>query len=111
MEFSIEELKNAVWSCGGDNAPRPDGFTFKYFKEYWDIFKDDILGLVKYFEVGCKLTRGCNSSFISLATKCKDAIHFGDFRPISLIESLYKIIAKLLALRLKKVIGSVIDEV
>nr|KAJ0192445.1 hypothetical protein LSAT_V11C800414270 [Lactuca sativa] len=43
--------------------------------------------------------------------KTKDPIHFGDYRPISLIGSTYKIIAKLLALRLKNVIGSVIDEV
>lgn len=41
----------------------------------------------------------------------KDPIHFGYFRPISLIGSLYKIIEKLLALRLTKVNGSVIIEV
>nr|KAJ0223744.1 hypothetical protein LSAT_V11C200058470 [Lactuca sativa] len=67
--------------------------------------------LVKFFE-GCgKLSRGCNSSFICLAAKSKDSIHFGDFIPISLIGLLYKIIAKLLALRLIRVIGSVTDEV
>lgn len=69
------------------------------------------MGMIKYFEAGGKITRGCNSSFISLAAKTKDPLHFCDFRPISLIGSIYKIIAKLLALRLKKVIGGVIDEV
>ena len=48
---------------------------------------------------------------MSLATKSKDPINFGDFRPISLTGSLYKIIAKLLAIRLKRVIGNIIDEV
>lgn len=43
--------------------------------------------------------------------KSKDPVHFGDFRPINLIGSIYKIIAKLLANRLKKVIGNIIDEV
>lgn len=110
-EFSIEQVKNVVWWCGRDKSPGSNGFTFKFLKKYWDLLKDDIVGLVKYFEVGSKITRGCNSSFISLAAKYKDPIHFGDLRPISLIGSLYKIIAKLLALRLKKVIGNVIDEV
>lgn len=65
----------------------------------------------KYFERNGKLSRGCNSSFISLTAKSKDPIHFGDFRPIRLIGYLYKIIAKLLSIRLKRVIGSIIDEV
>ena len=107
----MEEIKNIVWACGGDKSLGSDGLTFKFFKRYWDLLKDDIRGLVNHFEAGGKLSKGCNSSIISLMAKLKDLIHLGDFRPISLIGSLYKIIAKLLATRLKKVIGSVIDEV
>nr|KAJ0215151.1 hypothetical protein LSAT_V11C300106750 [Lactuca sativa] len=51
-EFSLEEIKNAVWACGGDKSLRPDGFTFKIFKRYWDLLRDDIWGLVKHFEAG-----------------------------------------------------------
>lgn len=29
-----EEVKEAVWACGGDRAPGPDGFTFKFIKTY-----------------------------------------------------------------------------
>lgn len=28
-EFSMEEIKNAVWECGSDKAPGPDGFNFQ----------------------------------------------------------------------------------
>lgn len=98
--FTVKEIKTAVWPCGGDKSPGPDGFTFNFFKKYWEQLKDDVMGLVKFFEGGGKLSRGCKSSFISLAANSKDPIHFGDHTPISLIGSLYKIIAKLLALRL-----------
>ena len=32
--FSDHELKEAVWSCGGDKCPGPDGFNFNFIKEF-----------------------------------------------------------------------------
>ncbi|GKE20707.1 RNA-directed DNA polymerase, eukaryota, partial [Tanacetum coccineum] len=55
--------------------------------------------------------KGGNSSFITLIPKTHDANMVKDFRPISLIGSLYKIIAKLLANRLVVVLGSLVNEV
>ena len=54
--------------------------------------------------------KGLNSSFIALIPKIKDPQSFNDFRPISLIGCVYKIIAKLLANRLSKVMNHLIDE-
>jgi len=108
--FSIEEVRVAVWSCGNEKALGPDGFTFKFFKKFWDLLKDDIMAFVHHFEKWGRFSRGCNSSFITLAAKIKDPLNLGDSRPISLIGLLYKIIAKLLALRIKKVVGVCIDD-
>ncbi|GJX02450.1 putative RNA-directed DNA polymerase, eukaryota, reverse transcriptase zinc-binding domain protein [Tanacetum coccineum] len=55
-----------------------------------------------------EISHGCNSSFISLIPKTNDPIGLKDFRPISLIGCFYKIIAKVLAERIKKVIDGVI---
>ncbi|GKA27793.1 RNA-directed DNA polymerase, eukaryota, reverse transcriptase zinc-binding domain protein [Tanacetum coccineum] len=57
------------------------------------------------------IPKGCNSSFIALIPKIPDAKMVKDFRPISLISSLYKIIAKILANRLVTVLGDLINEV
>lgn len=75
------------------------------------MLKGDILNFVKYFERYGKLDRGGNSSFITLIPKIKDPLKLGDYRPISLIGCLYKIIAKILAKRPKKVIKSNIGDV
>jgi hypothetical protein len=56
------------------------------------------------------LTKGINSTFIALIPKVDSPQRLNDFRPISLVGSLYKILAKLLANRLRMVIGSVISE-
>lgn len=56
------------------------------------------------------MPRGTNSSFISLIDKCENPQGLGDFRPISLVGCLYKILAKVLANRLKRMLEGVIDE-
>ncbi|GJY70863.1 putative RNA-directed DNA polymerase [Tanacetum coccineum] len=106
-----QEIKDAIWDCGGDKAPGPDGFTFKFIKKHWEIIKDDIIAYVKEFENTAYIPRGCNSSFITLIPKIDDPLTIGEFRPISLIGCQYKIIAKILANRLSLVIPSVIGEV
>ncbi|GKE06748.1 RNA-directed DNA polymerase, eukaryota [Tanacetum coccineum] len=111
LPFSTQEIKEAVWSCGGDKAPGPDGFSFKLLKKHWDIFSFDIISYVKEFETKAFIPRGCNSSFITLVPKIKDPLSINEFRPISLIGCQYKIISKILANRLSKVIASVVSEV
>ena len=56
-------------------------------------------------------SRCCNSSFIALILKIHDAKLIKDFCPISLIGSVSKIIAKILANRLNLVISDLISEV
>lgn len=51
-----------------------------------------------------------NATFISLIPKKSDATEARDFRPISLIGGVYKIIAKVLANRLKMVLGDIVHE-
>nr|GEY66937.1 RNA-directed DNA polymerase, eukaryota [Tanacetum cinerariifolium] len=43
-KVSNEEIKRAVWDCGIDKAPGPDGFTFGFYRRYWDII--DLLVLL-----------------------------------------------------------------
>nr|GEW04842.1 RNA-directed DNA polymerase, eukaryota [Tanacetum cinerariifolium] len=53
---------------------------------------------------------GCNSSFIALIPKTQEAKMVKDFHPISLIGSMYKIIAKILANRLSLVILDLVSD-
>ena len=53
--------------------------------------------------------RSLNSTFLVLVPKKENAADIKDFRPISLVGGLYKILAKVLANRLKKVVGQVVS--
>lgn len=106
--ISLDEVKAAIWDCGSEKAPGPDGFTFKFLKKYWDIIKGDVMNFVNHFERCGSFARGCNSSFIALAPKTKDPLSLNEFHPINLMGCLSKIISKILSNRLKTVIGKLI---
>ncbi|GKF75780.1 hypothetical protein Tco_0225224, partial [Tanacetum coccineum] len=105
-----EELKRAVWDCGMDKSPGPDGFTFGFVRKFWSTIENDVYEAVTYFFTNGDIPKGCNSSFIALIPKNPGANMVKDFRPISLIGCMYKIIAKILTNRLVGVIGDIVNE-
>nr|GFA05365.1 RNA-directed DNA polymerase, eukaryota [Tanacetum cinerariifolium] len=106
-----EEVKKAVWDCGSDKSPDPHGFSFTFFRHFWSTIEKDIFQAVDCFFMNRDMPNGCNSNFIALIPKIIDANMVKDFRPISLIGSLYKVIAKILTNRLVNVIGGLVNEV
>lgn len=108
-DFSEDEIKNVIWSINSNSSPGPDGFTFAFYKNNWDSVKDEIMLMMKDFHGNGKLVKGFNPSFICLIPKKEAPQKIEDYRPISLIGSAYKIIAKTLAVRLNKVIDSVVS--
>lgn len=107
--FMEDEIKEAVWSCEVDKAPGPDGFTFKFWKRYWELIKVDVIRFIKDFESSGVIAKGCNSSFISLIPKTSDPLTLKEYRPINLIGCIYKVLSKVLANRLKKVLNKIIS--
>ena len=105
-----EQVKEAVWMCEGSKSPSPDGFNFNFIKHNWEALKHDILAAVQSFQVAGNIPRGCNASFIALVPKVRDPSKLDEYRPISLVGSIYKIISKVLSCRMKKVLLLVIDE-
>nr|GEZ89394.1 RNA-directed DNA polymerase, eukaryota, reverse transcriptase zinc-binding domain protein [Tanacetum cinerariifolium] len=108
---TLNEIKSAVWDCGTNKSPGPDGFTFEFFRRYWKFFEQDIMAIVTEFFSSGVFPSGCNFSFIALILKIQDAKVVYDFCPISLIGSLYKIITKILSKRLSLVISDLITDV
>nr|GEX42708.1 RNA-directed DNA polymerase, eukaryota [Tanacetum cinerariifolium] len=110
-DVSNEEIKRAIWDCGIDKSPGPDGFTFGFYRRFWNLIENDVYDAVKYFITYGVIPKGFNSYFIALILKIPDANTVKDFRPISLIGSLYKIITKILANRLVGVLGDIVNEI
>ncbi|WMV33011.1 hypothetical protein MTR67_026396 [Solanum verrucosum] len=108
-EFEEEEIFSVIKSCALDKAPGPDGFTMAFFQHAWEIIKYEIIKALRHYHQHCHMVKSVNATFISLIPKKKRAIELRDYRPISLISSIYKITSKLLANRLKTVIGKLVS--
>ncbi|KAK3219978.1 hypothetical protein Dsin_013948 [Dipteronia sinensis] len=104
-KFSKEEVWVALTSCDGNKALGPDGF-----KENWSVICDDFMLFMEDFHRDGSIVKELNKTFIALIPKCVKPMTMKDFRPISLVGSFYKILAKVLANRMRKVINSVIGE-
>ena len=67
------------------------------------------MGFLKEFHEHDRFVRSLNSTFLVLILKKAGAKDLRDFIPISLVGGLYKLLAKMLANRFKKVVGKVVS--
>ena len=72
--------------------------------------KSEVINFVNEFHKNGSLVKGINSSFITLIPNKENPKGLIDYRPISLVGSIYKITAKLLSHRLKAVMPHIINE-
>ncbi|GLU19134.1 hypothetical protein SLE2022_353990 [Rubroshorea leprosula] len=108
--FLESEVKAAVWNCDSAKAPGLDGFSFGFLKAEWEVIKEDILKFLADFHSNSRLVRDSNPSFLVLIPKKENPQGIEEYRPISLIGCMYKILAKILANRLSKVMDGLIGD-
>ncbi|KAJ0871997.1 putative RNA-directed DNA polymerase [Helianthus annuus] len=108
--FTEKEIKEAVFWCGDDKAPGPDGFNFKFIKRFWSCFSGNFLEILQRFYETGTISPGVGSSFITLVPKSMAPIDLTEYRPINLIGVVSKVISKVLANRLKMVTGKITED-
>jgi hypothetical protein len=107
--FLLEEIEKVVKESDGDKSPGPDGFNFAFFKHFWYLVKNKIRIFFDQFHGNGALPRGLLSYFVALIPKVKNPSCVKEFRPISLLGSLYKLLSKVLAAHLSKVMNPIIS--
>ncbi|RVW76233.1 Transposon TX1 uncharacterized 149 kDa protein [Vitis vinifera] len=94
-------------SISGESAFRLDS-PFTEEEIFKDVIKEDLVRVFAEFHRSEIINQSTNASFIVLVPKKSMSKKISDFRPISLITSLYKIIAKVLSGRLRRVLNETI---
>lgn len=80
-----------------------------FFQTFWHVMEKDVLDGVKYFFGARNLLKELNSTFIVLIPMFVGAEAMDCFHPISLCNSFYKTISKVLTLRLLSIFPAIIS--
>jgi len=107
--FTEDEILHAIKQMPQDKAPGPDGFTGLFYKSCWPIIKNKVMAAVNSFHnLRCSNLNLVNKANIVLIPKKDGADRVHDYRPISLIHGVAKIINMALAIRLAPYMSSLI---
>jgi hypothetical protein len=108
--FTLEEIEGVLGDCDGDKSPGPDGFNFAFVKKFWYLLKGEVRIMFDQFHGNGILPKAMMAYFVALIPKINSPMELKDYRPISLLGCLYKLLAMVLARRLAKVMGSIISQ-
>ena len=93
-----------------DKAPGPNDFTMAFFQKYWRVVEGNVLDFFEEVYAHCKFEKSLNTLFNTLIRKKVNASNIRDYRPISLIGSMYKLLSKVLANRFRVMLDGLISD-
>ncbi|XP_019195702.1 PREDICTED: uncharacterized protein LOC109189548 [Ipomoea nil] len=106
--YDPREVRDAFFAMFSDKAPGPDGMNLGFYQQFWDIVGADVTDFVLECLNSGSLPAGLNESNVVLIPKKQSPEMVTDLRPIALSTVVYKIIAKVIANRLKPLLGDII---
>jgi hypothetical protein len=93
-----------------NKAVGPDGYPIDFFQFCWDFIREGMMELFGDFFRGALDIKRLNYGTITLLPKVKDAIRIQQYRPICLLNCIYKWFTKCLTIRLEHVAERIIHK-
>ena len=102
-DISICELYNVIKNSKNNKSPGPDGFTNEFLKIFWNKIKYLLLKLLKTYRLKGKINESqLNGTITCIPKGGKLRNNLKNWRPITVLSSIYKFYSSLLAERIKK---------
>lgn len=105
---TAEEIQKLLFKLNPNKAPGPDGLTSAFYKSTWSFLGEEVISAITHFFQQAFLPASTNSTILTLVPKRPGATAITDYRPISCLNTLYKVIARLLVRRIKPLLPSII---
>ena len=106
--ISENECKIAIDSMKNNKSPGIDGLPVEFYRTFWDDLKEIMVKMYCESYESNILPYSMCMSVMSLIFKKGDTNHISNYRPISLTNIDYRILAFILSNRLQKVISNII---
>ncbi|KAK2656633.1 hypothetical protein Ddye_009685 [Dipteronia dyeriana] len=110
MKFSAADVRKVVFYMSPMKSPRKDSLPAIFYQKYCETIGTGFTNYCLEVLNNGRLVAECNSTIITLIPKTRFLELVSDYRPISLCNVLYKIIAKAITNRLRTVLDGVISE-
>ena len=108
--FHGDKVKDALKQMASLKALGPDGMPPLFYQHFWGVVNNDLTSTVLSWLNSGTLPYSLNHTFITLIPKTNNPEYVTQYHPISLCNVLYKILSKVLANRLKKILPTIISE-
>ncbi|CAA7020699.1 unnamed protein product [Microthlaspi erraticum] len=105
---SPEEIKKVLFRLNPNKSSGPDGLTSGFYKAAWDILGPEVTASISDFFTNSFMPASTNATILTLIPKHPGASMITDYRPISCLNTLYKVVSRLLVRRLKPLLPSLI---
>ena len=105
---TTEEIKSMLFKLNKNKAPGPDGLTSGFYKASWSIVGSEVTEAIRHFFFCSFLPASTNATILSLIPKHTGASLITDYRPIACLNTIYKVISRLLVKRLKPILSELI---
>ena len=108
--ITLQEVQKAINSLTNNKTPGPDGIPSEFYKTFWTELGNELFNtFIKSFEK-CELTKSQKQGIINLIPKKgKYITDLKSWRPLSILNTDYKILAKILSNRLKVALKDIIN--
>jgi len=103
---NIDECEKVIKFMKLNKSPGLDGLPVEFYQIFWDEIKYILIDMYNESFIRCKLPESLSCAVMSLIFKKGDQQLISNYRPISLTNTDYRIIAFVLAQRMQGVIGS-----
>ena len=104
------EVTKAIKDSNSNKSPGPDGLTYEFYKTFEDQLSEILTELYNNIHLRGRMEDGMRESYIRMLHKKGDRSELKNWRPISLSNTDYKIMSKVLTTRLNKVLPKLINE-
>jgi hypothetical protein len=104
------EVDQAIQELPTGKALGLDGFTIDFFHSCWSMLREEVWQLMEESRSSRKFLPTLNATFLTLIPKEERFTNLRNFRPITLCNVIYKIISKVISLRLKHILPFIISK-
>lgn len=108
-EVTEEEIKGALWSMKPFKAPGPDGLHAGFYQRFWLVVGKSVVEEIKNIFSKKKILDYLNRTLVALIPKIQGPETLGNYRPISLCNTVYKIVTKIIVARLRNHLDQLIS--